>query len=81
MMMYFRLAIWASMGFVLQPWQLFFMILAGWVNRQQHEIIAYLRTENQVLREKLGKKRILLDNDQRCRLAVKLLRHDYRNAA
>ena len=77
----FRLAIGATMGFVLQPWHVFFMILAGWVNRQQHEIITYLRFENQLLKEKLGRKRILLDNDQRRRLAVKLLRHDYRNAA
>ena len=34
-------------------------------------MIEYLRTENQVLREKLGKKRILLNDDQRRRLAVK----------
>jgi hypothetical protein len=40
------------MNFVLQPWQLPFVILAGWVNRQQQEVIQYLRTENQVLREK-----------------------------
>jgi hypothetical protein len=46
------------MNFVLQPWQLLFVILAGWVNRQQQEVIEYLRTENQVLREKLGKGRI-----------------------
>ena len=59
------------MNFILQPWQLFFLILAGWVNRQQQEVIEYLRTENQVLKEKLGKKRILLNDDQRRRLAVK----------
>src|SRR5262249_34567153 len=45
------------MNFVLQPWQLLFVILAGWVNRQQQQVIEYLRTENQVLREKLGKRR------------------------
>jgi hypothetical protein len=60
-----------TMNFVLQPWQLLFVILAGWVNRQQQEVIEYLRTENQVLREKLGKRRILLSDDQRRRLAVK----------
>jgi len=59
------------MEFILQPWQLFLVILAGWMNRQQQEVIEYLRTENQVLKEKLGKKRILLDDDQRRRLAVK----------
>ena len=59
------------MDFVLQPWQLYVVILAGWINRQQQEVIEYLRTENQVLKEKLGKKRILLNDDQRRRLAVK----------
>ena len=34
-------------------------------------MIEYLLTENQVLKEKLGKKRILLTDDQRRRLAVK----------
>ena len=59
------------MKFVLQPWQLMLIILAGWINRQQQEVIEYLRTENAVLKEKLGKKRILLTDDQRRRLAVK----------
>jgi putative transposase len=59
------------MNFVLQPWQLLLLILAGWVNRQQQAVIEYLRTENHILREKLGKRRILLDDDQRRRLAVK----------
>src|SRR4051794_4115208 len=59
------------MNFVLQPWHLLLMILAGWVNREQQQVIEYLRTENQVLREKLGKSRLLLNDDQRRRLAVK----------
>jgi transposase InsO family protein len=59
------------MTFALKPWQLLVMILAGWVNRRQQAAIDYLRTENQVLREKLGKRRILLDDNQRRRLAVK----------
>lgn len=58
------------MEFILQPWQLYFVILAGWMNRQQQEVIEYLRTENQVLKQKLDKKRTLLDDDQRRRLAV-----------
>jgi hypothetical protein len=59
------------MDFIFRPWQLYFVILAGWVHRQQQAVIEYLRTENQVLKEKLGKKRILLNDDQRRRLAVK----------
>ena len=59
------------MNFVLQPWQLLLLILAGWINRKQQNVIDYLKTENEVLREKLGKKRILLNDDQRRRLAIK----------
>jgi len=59
------------MNFVLQPWQLHFAILASWINRQQQEAIEYMRTENQVLKELHGEKRILLNDDQRRRLAVK----------
>ena len=67
----FSLTFRSIMDFILQPWQLYVVILAGWMNRQQQELIEYLRTENQVLKEKLGKKRILLNDDQRRRLAVK----------
>jgi putative transposase len=56
---------------ILQPWQLLVFIIAGWVNRHQQDVVEYLLTENQVLKEKLGKKRILLSDDQRRRLAVK----------
>jgi putative transposase len=58
------------MNFVLQPWQLLFFILTGWVNRRQQEVVEYLRTENQVLKESFGERRILLNDDQRRRLAV-----------
>jgi len=59
------------MNFLLQPWQLLLLIVASWINEEQQRVIEYLRTENQILKEKLGKKRILLNNDQRRRLAVK----------
>jgi len=59
------------MSFILQPWQLLLLILAGWVNREQQDIIEYLRTENQILRESHGKKRIKLNDNQRRRLAIK----------
>ena len=61
----------ASMSFVVQPWQLLVAILAGWVTQQQQQAIEYLRAENQVLKEMHGKKRILLNDDPRRRLAVK----------
>ena len=35
---------------VLQPWQLLLLIIAGWINRHQQDVVEYLRTENQVLK-------------------------------
>ena len=55
----------------LQPWQLLLLISAGWINQREQDVIEYLRGENSALREKLGERRILLDNDQRRCLAVK----------
>ena len=57
--------------FILRPWHLMIFYIAAWINREQQKSIEYLITENKVLREKLGKKRILLNDDQRRRLAVK----------
>jgi hypothetical protein len=56
---------------LLQPWQLLLLVPAGWIYLREQELIEYLRAENRVLREKLGKRRILLNDDQRRRLAVK----------
>jgi putative transposase len=57
--------------FVLQPWQLLLLILAGWINHHQQKVIEYLQVENQVLKERLGRRRILFTDDQRRRLAIK----------
>jgi putative transposase len=54
-----------------QPWHLLLLILAGWINRRQQDAVEYLLTENRVLKEKFGEKRIPLNDDQRRRLAVK----------
>ena len=56
---------------VLQTWQFILVALAGWLNRQQQDIVAYLREENRILREQLGGKRIRFTDDQRRRLAAK----------
>ena len=45
------------------------MASAGWMNRQQQQVIEYLRTENQILRKKLGQKRLLLHDPQGRELA------------
>jgi hypothetical protein len=51
--------------------QLILLGPAAWVNREQQARIEYLQTEVAVLKEKVGKGRILLSDDQRRRLAVK----------
>ena len=59
------------MNFILHPWQLLFLILSGWVNRRQQEIIEFQNAQIRALMDKLGRKRILLTDDQRRILAVK----------
>jgi len=44
-----------------KPLHLFAMALAGWMNLERQNVIAYLREENRILREKLGHKRIILN--------------------
>ena len=56
---------------VFQPWQLLLVTLAGWINRQQQDVIAYIQEENRILKNKLKGKRIRFTNDERRRLAVK----------
>src|SRR5664280_2857843 len=51
--------------------QVILFTLAGWVNRHQQAMIEYLQTENQSLREQLGKKRIRWTDAQRRRLTEK----------
>ena len=50
--------------------QLFLVCLAGWLNRNQQNVIQYLQEEVKVLKEQLGKKPRFSD-DQRRRLAAK----------
>jgi len=51
------------------PWHFIVVAIAGWMNRQQ-QVIDYLREENRILREKLGRKRIILNESQKLRLAT-----------
>jgi hypothetical protein len=59
------------MATVLQPWQILVAALAGWIGRQQDAVIEYLRDENRVLRQQLGRKRLRLIDAQRRRLAIR----------
>jgi len=62
-----------SSGMVLlaPPIQFFVLMVAGWVNRRQSEVIDYLLEENRILREQLPGRRLKLTDNQRRRLAVK----------
>ena len=51
-------------------WRILLVALAGWVNRRQLEVIAYLREENRVLKEQLGEQRLHFTDSQRRRLAA-----------
>jgi len=54
-----------------QAWQLLLVCLAGWINRHQLDVIAYIQGENKILKSKLKGKRIRFTDDERQRLAVK----------
>ena len=57
-----------------KPWMMLVAMMAGWLNRQQQDALAYLKEENKILRDELskatGKKRIILNDSQRRRLAI-----------
>src|SRR5712691_3004753 len=50
------------------------MVLTGWLQRREREVIAYLVEENRVLRGQLGGRRVRLINDDRRRLAARAQR-------
>jgi hypothetical protein len=52
-------------------WQFLLVAMAGWINRWQQDVIAYLMEENRVQRELLGSKRPRFSDEQRRRLAAK----------
>jgi hypothetical protein len=56
---------------VFQPWQLILVTLAGWINRQQQDVVAYIREEDRILRNKFKGERIRFTDDERRRLTVK----------
>ncbi len=54
-----------------QSWQLLLVAVAGWMNRHQQDLMAYLQEENRILKNRLKGKRIRFTDDERRRLAVK----------
>ncbi len=52
-----------SAGMLSTPWQMMLVALAGWINEQQRGVI-YLKEENRVLREQLGRRRPRFTDDR-----------------
>ncbi len=59
------------MQFMLQPCDILLAALVGWANERQQQIIEFQNDQIETLLRKLGKKRLLLTDDQRRVLAVK----------
>ena len=59
------------MNNIITPLQLIITAAAGWLNRQQAEVISYLIEQNKVLLERVGDVPQKLTNNQRRRLAIK----------
>ena len=56
------------------PLQMLLAALLGWLEREQRDVIAFLREENRALKAQLGRRRLRLNDDQRRRLAALGLR-------
>ena len=56
---------------ILRPWKLLVLGMAGLINQEQQQIVEYLQMENKILKEIIGKKRILLSANQKKRLGIK----------
>ena len=55
---------------ILKPWQFILLAIASWLNKEQQAVIEYRDEEIRILREKLGNKRLLLNDGQKRRLAT-----------
>ena len=59
------------MQFILQPCHILLAAFIGWANERQRRIIEFQNNQIEALLKLLGKKRVLLADDQRRVLAVK----------
>jgi putative transposase len=50
--------------------QVLIVMIAGWIQRHQQQVITYLQEENRVLKAQLGGRRLCLTNTERRRLAA-----------
>jgi hypothetical protein len=47
------------------PLQILLLMFAGWINRQQLQVIDYLQAENRLLKARLGNQRLRLTDAER----------------
>ena len=59
------------MSYVLQPFHLLAITLAGWLNSHQQAVIEYRIEENRVLKDQLERRRLRFTDEQRIQLATK----------
>ena len=59
------------MSFLLRPWHILLVTICGLLNQRQQQIIEFQNAQIDALLKKLGRKRLLLDDNQRRLLAVK----------
>ena len=59
------------MPVLLQPWHILLAPLSAMVNQRQQQIIGFQNAQIEALLKQLGKKRLLLNDDQRRMLAEK----------
>ena len=59
------------MSFILQLWHILLACLCGLVNQRQQQLIEFQNAQIEALLKQLGRKRLLLNEDQRRLLAVK----------
>src|SRR5262245_4703452 len=54
--------------------QMLLLIVTGWLDRREREMLAYLIEENRVLRRQMGGRRLRLTDDDRRKLAARAYR-------
>ena len=59
------------MSFLLRPWHILLVTICGLLKQRQQQIIEFQNAQFEALLKKLGRKRLLLDDNQRRLLAVK----------
>jgi hypothetical protein len=54
-----------TMPFLIAPWHILLAVLCGMVNHRQQQIIEFQNAQIEAILKKLGRQRLLLDDDQR----------------